>query len=383
MRGFPPPAQSEEEDLTALRTNLLKATTFLKNASDGMCIIDEACRVIEVNALFCEMLGYSEDELVGAHPSKWDAHYSEKMIDGLVAQIRTGGRRVEFETVHCRKDSAEFAASVSAVPIELDGQTLVFCLTRDISDQRKLEDDLQRAKEEAEAANRAKSDFLANMSHELRTPLNAIIGFSEAIQSGIFGSTNNAKIDEYISDINRSGQNLLDLVNSILDLAKLEAGKEQHQPRATNVAAVIAGCIEMLSVIADQKQVSLDAGLQPSLPDIRVDPKHLSQIITNLLSNAVKFTEPGGAVDCRVDVRGSALRIRVCDTGAGMSKDELAKLFTPFQRSVDPFKSAQSGTGLGLSIAKRLTELNGGQISVQSETGAGTVVSVEFGTIDV
>ena len=497
MDQFSALSNSDDLDLPRVLRDLEKARVFLQNASDGMCIIDDQCNVIEVSSLFSNMLGYNEAELLGSHPTLWDANISRDEIEELVADIFAGGERVEFETVHKRKDGSTFPVSVSAVPLKFHENRLIFCLTRDISEQqaslkalraseeryralfssanvglalcemdgtlievnheyahiigRTVEETLELTywdvtpidyepqeaeqlkslqstgrygpyekeyqhkdgrripvllngcivhtaegtpqiwsvvqditlrkamEDDANLANKSKSVFLANMSHELRTPLNAIIGFSDAIRVGALGPTNNDKVDQYIEDINGAGQVLLGLVNSILDLSRIESGKEEHKPEEVDIRAILSECIDLISVIADQRQVSVEVDCPQFLPTIRVDRLHLRQIILNLVSNAVKFSKPNGTVFCSVELLGQAeIQLVVRDEGAGIPAEDLSKVFDAFERSGDPALTSQPGTGLGLTLSKRLTEINGGEIAITSKEGIETTVVVSF-----
>ena len=229
------------------------------------------------------------------------------------------------------------------------------------------------ARRRAEADNLAKSRFLANISHELRTPLNAILGFSEVTMTEMMGPLNNKIYKEYAANIHTSGQHLLNVINDILDLSRIEAGKHELHPEVLNLAAVVADCHKLLQLRAEGKQLKIVEAFDPALPSLFADAKSLRQIALNLLSNAIKFTPPGGAITLTVSgARGGGQLFSVRDTGPGIPKEELPRVMQAFGQGSLAYQSAEGGTGLGLPIVKSLVELHGGVFDLTSELRKGT-----------
>jgi two-component system cell cycle sensor histidine kinase PleC len=232
-------------------------------------------------------------------------------------------------------------------------------------------------KTRAEEANQAKSKFLANMSHELRTPLNAIIGFSEIMESGMFGPLGADRYQEYCKDIRNSGEYLLDVINDVLDMAKIEAGRIRLDFEDLALDPLLAEAMRVVSARAEGKQLTLTARLSPDL-SLRADRRALKQIVLNLLSNAVKFTPAGGQVTIRARNVGNTVVVGIADTGIGIAPDALQKLGRPFEQVESQLVKSHQGSGLGLAISKSLVELHGGRMSIRSTVGRGTMVMVRL-----
>ncbi|HEY9213963.1 MAG TPA: HAMP domain-containing sensor histidine kinase, partial [Ancylobacter sp.] len=229
----------------------------------------------------------------------------------------------------------------------------------------------------AEDANRAKSEFLANMSHELRTPLNAIIGFSELMESGLFGPLGNPKYNEYSRDIKDSGRYLLDVINDILDMSRIEAGRVQLNLQPMNLDEVIADAIRVMSVRADEKHLTVVSESDEGVT-IDADKRSLKQIALNLISNAIKFTPENGRITLRTRQSARAALLVIEDTGIGIPKSALAKIGKPFEQVESQFTKTYKGSGLGLAIAKSLVELHGGTMRIRSNEGVGTTVIIRL-----
>jgi two-component system, cell cycle sensor histidine kinase PleC len=232
-------------------------------------------------------------------------------------------------------------------------------------------------KAEAEAANKTKSDFLANISHELRTPLNAIIGFSEIMSSGAFGPLGSGKYEEYCRDIGDSGKYLLDVINDILEISRIESGHHRLTLEDVDLDATVLDALRVIMPLSQEKGLAVRAEAATGIM-ARADRRALKQILLNLVSNAVKFTPPGGRVTVRLRPVGGAVNIYVEDTGIGIAREALAKLGRPFEQVENQFTKTHKGSGLGLAIARSLVELHNGTMRIRSTVGAGTIVLVRI-----
>ncbi|MGO9046297.1 MAG: ATP-binding protein [Xanthobacteraceae bacterium] len=250
-------------------------------------------------------------------------------------------------------------------------------LERQTGELADLAEKYAEEKTRAEEANQAKSNFLANMSHELRTPLNAIIGFSEIMESGMFGPLGAAKYTEYSRDIRESGQYLLDVINDILDMSKIEAGSVHFSPETVELDQILADSLRVVGGRASEKRLTLNSRIAPGIT-LHADRRALKQIALNLLSNAVKFTPDGGAVTIRGRTRGGRLTIAIEDNGIGIPKEALHKLGRPFEQVESQLTKRHQGSGLGLAIAKSLVEMHGGAMRIRSVLGSGTTVVVRL-----
>ena len=261
---------------------------------------------------------------------------------------------------------AELLSSKSA--LEKQGKEIV-----------RLAEDLAVARDQAEDANRTKSMFLATMSHELRTPLNAIIGFSELIGGEMFGPVGNDSYREYANDIRDSGQHLLDLINDILDLSKLESGSDVLHEEDIEIPEVAHSAKWLVNGRAQDDSIELQTELADDLPMLCADRLKLKQILINLLSNAVKFTDTGGKVTLKVWCSANGGYVfQVIDTGIGIALEDIPKALSPFQQIDNRLNRKYEGTGLGLPLSRSLAEMHGGSLDLQSQVGVGTTVTVRF-----
>ncbi len=247
----------------------------------------------------------------------------------------------------------------------------------EIDEHKKTEQKLLREKAISETANRSKSDFMSNMSHELRTPLNAIIGFSDAMRQEIFGPISPEKYKSYPNDIHESGMHLMDLINDVLDIAKIEAGKLELYEEEVSITRIMESVRRMICGKADEKKVDLAVKDEGGLPPLRADERKLKQILLNITSNAVKFTPSGGTVYLSAGRKKDGnLELIVKDTGIGISKEDIARVFQPFFQVDSKITRAYEGTGLGLAITEGLVEVHGGSMTIDSKEGEGTSVII-------
>jgi len=303
-----------------------------------------------------------------------------------VAVLLAEGAHILFVALRGDPYLLQFAIDVAVVtvivatPIIVYAQLIIRALGASRRALKQVTEHLAIAVDAAEQANVAKSQFLANMSHELRTPLNAVIGFSDMIQSQQFGPVGNPRYLDYVKDIGKSGHHLLSIINDILDLSKIEAGRTSVQDEEEfNVAAVLEATMRMMRPLAEREGVALEASLDGRGLRLVAVERMVCQILLNLLSNAIKFTPPGGRVTLSaVRTAEGGLLIAVADTGLGMAAHEIKIALTPFGQIRNAHSRKHAGTGLGLPLAKAMMELHGGSLRVASAPGQGTTVSVHF-----
>lgn len=324
-----------------------------------------------------------------------DLHGQEVTVDQFLGRVHAEDRlSVEIALDHCLRRGLAFDLvhrfetpdggrrwlHQHAEP-ELNANGDVICVkgsTVDVTKLKQAEESLRRAKEEAEYANRAKSEFLANMSHELRTPLNAVIGFGSLLSQEVYGAHSDSRYQEYAEDICASGQHLLDLINDILDVARIEAGSMELEEYELDLKGINATCLKLVGGRATKANLTIETKVDPIGLRLYADGRRVKQILINLLSNSVKFTPGGGAITVQWGLEGDCVVLQVIDTGVGIDEKILPRLFEPFSRGEDSLTREYEGTGLGLSLVRKLTQLHDGDVVVKSKPGAGTTVRVSF-----
>ncbi|MBM3564818.1 MAG: PAS domain S-box protein [Alphaproteobacteria bacterium] len=381
------------EHTIAARETLVGTTRdldFYKYALDHLSIVgitDVKGKIIHANDKFCEISKYSRKELLGRdHRILNSGHHPKEFFRQMWRTIAQG-RIWRGDVLNRAKDGATYWVDTAIIPLlDADGKPFrYFAIRTDITARKKAEQDTaiakiaaESARVVAEAASRAKSELIANTSHELRTPLNAIIGFSELMKMEAFGPLPE-RYRAYVKDINDSGKHLLDVVNDILDVSAVEAGTVELHEEVVSLSEALRAALRLVQPRAESAGIALHDDIPAALPRLRADRRRVMQVALNLMNNAVKFTEKGGLVTVTAaqGIDGH-LFFRVADTGIGMDPDELAKAMTKFGQVDSSLARKYEGLGLGLPLSQELIALHDGMLSIESEKGKGTVVTVSF-----
>lgn len=378
------------DEVEQARRTEMQLRRIVEGSAQGV-IVRTASDVLFTNEAFAHLMGFASTRELSAHNdaetlagrnsnNSGAIHPEDRPLVAEHIRRRLAGEETvsHYEFRLQRPDGSILWVDTAAALVQWDGQPASLSWLSDISRRKRMEEELIKSKEAAEFANRTKTEFLANMSHELRTPLNAIIGFSEVIKDEMFGPVGQKKYADYAKDIHSSGRHLLDLINDILDLSKLEAGKLELHESEVAVQTVVEQCLTLLRHRAEKSRVRLSSDIEPRLPRLRCDERALKQVLLNFLSNAIKFTPVGGEVTLRVCRVASGVAISVKDTGIGMSKTEIAVALSAFGQVDSKLARRHQGTGLGLPIAKSLIELHDGTLTVESTPNAGTTMTATF-----
>lgn len=367
----------------ALRESERKYRTIFENASIGICQISPRNEWLNANRTMAALLGYRDVvDLLATQPDYHGTLFADPIQrEAWIAATLEQGMVRDFEAPLYRKDGGIIWASINSHVVRSEnGHLLHYEATfNDITQRRRTEQALITAKEQADYANRSKSEFLANMSHELRTPLNAIIGFSEIIKDELFGKVGNPQYVEYAKDIYDSGELLLSLINDILDMSKIEAGKRDLSESVINVPRMVQACLRLVAARAKLSKQKLHVKLPKDFPDLRGEERAFKQILVNLLTNAIKFTPEGGEIAIGGHMEADkTMVLTVEDTGIGIAAEHIPVVLAPFGQIESALSRKNQGTGLGLPLTKALVELHDGTLSIASTPGIGTTVTITF-----
>jgi PAS domain S-box-containing protein len=371
----------------ALRESEQRFRSFIEQSNEGVLILDEEGRIIEWNASSEQITGLARQEAIGNYYWEVQDHFvrpgkhNQQIIDRskalILKALRTGRSQIFNRTLDAEiilADGTRRYLRQTVFPIKTEKGFRLGGVARDITDFR-LAENLRLAKDTAEAANRSKSEFLANMSHELRTPLNAVIGFSDMLGQQYYGPLTGKQV-EYVKDIHESATYLLALINDILDLSKIEAGRMDLDVSRIDLQSIFEHSLVMVRERAAKHALYLSSFMDPRLEPLNLmaDERKVRQILYNLLANAVKFTQDGGAIDVSArlvdEVEGqgqSWAEISVSDTGIGLADKDLERVFEAFYQVKSPEAGKTPGTGLGLSLVRRMVELHGGKVYAESK----------------
>jgi cell cycle sensor histidine kinase DivJ len=370
---------------TAIRAGEERYRLLAENATDMITRHDEKGRVVFASLGAQQLFGEPAQKIIGdglferVHVADRPAYLTalsrcHANSEPIAVEFRVrragaaGPARYVWVEMRCRPMRPQDTTAVE--------RPSIVSVTRDVSDRKAQEAELTRTRDEAESASRAKTQFLANMSHELRTPLNAVIGFSEILNRELFGALGEARYRDYARLIHESGEHLLNVVNDILDMSKIEAGKFKIVKEPFEEASLVKSCCDLMRHTAEQRSLSLIVDVAPGIPELPADKRACKQMLLNVISNAIKFTDPGGWVRVSARVEGESVELVVADNGIGIAEADLPKLGSPFVQANNSYDRSYDGAGLGLSVVKGLARLHGGQLELASTLGQGTTATI-------
>ncbi|MBB4184051.1 ATP-binding protein [Sinorhizobium terangae] len=368
-------------EASRLRMEIAELRSILETATDGVVILGQEGDVRTMNGSASALFNYDEDEIRGKPFAALFAHESQRAVldylQGLsghgVASVLNDGREVIG-----REANGGFIPLFMTIG-RLSSSNGYCAVIRDITQWKRTEEELRNAKRAAETANAHKTEFLARVSHEIRTPLNAIIGFSDMMASEHFGPVGHPRYIEYAGDIGRSGRHVLDIVNDLLDISKIEAGEMDLDFSAVDINDAVSEAVSLVQPQANSQRVIIRTSLSASVPAVVADGRSIKQIALNILANAIRFTPSGGqiVVSTSYEANGGVI-LRIRDTGIGMTRGELDQAMKPFRQVTTGGRKRGDGTGLGLPLTKAMTEANRAQFSITSTPNEGTLVEISF-----
>jgi PAS domain S-box-containing protein len=373
------------KDISQIKISEQKfASAFQSNSAMMAISLFEDGKYVDINNVFLETLGFTREEIIGHTNKQLELFPDPTLRDQILGSLDKNIPVRKLEILMRMKDGTVKTGLLSADSIEVDGQRCLITTTMDISERKRAEDELRKARLEADQANMAKSEFLSRMSHELRTPMNAILGFAQLLEMGEL----NAPQQKGVTHILHSGKHLLNLINEVLDISRIESGNLALSLEPVNIGGVVS---EMHSIIRPLMQTrsltyKFDTSFDPEL-FVKSDNQRLKQILLNLLNNAVKYNREAGSITVGTEIRKDSesnkkwVRLLITDTGLGISKENIPKLFNPFER-IGAEQTATEGTGLGLAVVKKLITAMGGFVGVESEPGVGSTFWIELPHIE-
>jgi len=389
-------------ELSQIASQNLKAA--IESTSESFALWDKQERLVLCNRKFMEINGIDESRIrTGMKRADVDAIMRAPVTERRIPQGGDGAVTLERQIADGRwlqinerstpsGGTISVGADITQLKLQeerlIDSERRLMASIQDLSVAQRAEhekaqalEDMNRkfleAKDRAEAASKAKTEFLANVSHELRTPLNAILGFSEMMQQRMFGPLGSERYDEYIADIHDSGAFLLNVIDDILEMSKIEAGRVVLERECIDLAPLIGEVVHMVSLQAGAKAIAIEEDIAPQM-HIHADRRAMKQILINLVTNAVKFTDRDGHIRIRAKLDGETARVMIADDGCGIPHEALKRLGRPFEQVANQFSKTHGGSGLGLAISRSLAELHGGTVSIRSKPGEGTVVVVRI-----
>ncbi|MBN9055044.1 MAG: PAS domain S-box protein, partial [Rhizobiales bacterium] len=372
---------ADQAAVSALRIEVSELRFILETATDGVVVVGQDGDIRSMNRSASALFNYDEDETRGRPFAMLFAHESQKAVLDYLAGLSGHG---VASVLNDGREVIGREAGGGFIPLfmtmgRLSSSAGYCAVIRDITQWKRTEEELRNAKRAAETANAHKSDFLARVSHEIRTPLNAIIGFSDMMATERFGPIGHSRYIEYANDIGRSGRHVLDIVNDLLDISKIEAGEMELEFTAVGLNETISEAVSLVQPQANAQRVIIRTSLSANVPQIVADLRSIKQIALNILSNAIRFTPSGGqiVVSTAYEANGSVV-LRIRDTGVGMTRSELEQAMKPFRQVTTGTRKRGDGTGLGLPLTKAMVDANRANFAISSTPNEGTLVEVIF-----